>query len=203
MKRALLVIDVQNEYLDGNLPIVHPDPAVSLSAIGSAMDAATKTGVPVVVVQTILAEASPIFAKGTYGARLHPSVADRPWALLVTKPLPSCLAGTDLIAWLASGNIDTLTLTGYMTHNCVDATARHASHLGFNVEVLADATGSLPYCNSAGTATAEELHRVFLTALHARFAAVMLAADWCALLPSSPSLGPAGIWSSSHHATIS
>ncbi|HYX86647.1 MAG TPA: isochorismatase family protein, partial [Gaiellales bacterium] len=50
-KRALIVIDVQNEYFDGALPISDPPPATSLANIGRAMDAATAKGVPVVVVQ--------------------------------------------------------------------------------------------------------------------------------------------------------
>jgi nicotinamidase-related amidase len=45
-KRALIVIDVQNEYFDGALPISDPPPAISLANIGRAMDAATGAGVP-------------------------------------------------------------------------------------------------------------------------------------------------------------
>ena len=40
-KRALIVIDVQNEYFEGALPISDPPPETSLANIGRAMDAAT------------------------------------------------------------------------------------------------------------------------------------------------------------------
>lgn len=196
MTRALIVIDVQNEYIDGNLPITFPDPVNSLAAIASAMDGALASSVAVVVVQTVLPESSPIFAKGSRGAELHSAVVNRSYDLLVSKPLPSCLAQTELKSWLVERGITTLTLAGYMTHNCVDSTARHASHLGFNVEVLSDATGSVPYDNPAGRVTAEELHRVSLTVLQARFAAVMNTARWLTLLSKPTTLGPTGIWSS-------
>ena len=40
-KRALIVIDVQNEYFDGKLPISDPPTATSLANITRAMEAAT------------------------------------------------------------------------------------------------------------------------------------------------------------------
>jgi nicotinamidase-related amidase len=49
MKRALLVIDVQNEYFSGALPVTHPEG--SLDNILKAMDAASQSGIPVVVVR--------------------------------------------------------------------------------------------------------------------------------------------------------
>jgi nicotinamidase-related amidase len=50
-KRALIVIDVQNEYFDGALPITDPPREQSLENIGRARDAATAAGVPVIVVR--------------------------------------------------------------------------------------------------------------------------------------------------------
>jgi nicotinamidase-related amidase len=196
MKRALLIIDVQNEYVDGNLRITYPNVAQSLNAMGVAMDAANDAQIPIVVVQTLAPETAPIFARHSHGAELHASVTSRERALLLVKPLPSCLSQTNLESWLYARKIDTVTLAGYMTHNCVDATARHASHLGFKVEVLSDATGSVPYANSAGIATAEELHHATLTILEARFARVMTTAQWCSLLPDVDSPKPTGIFQS-------
>ena len=64
MKRALLVIDVQNEYFTGRLPVTHP--AWSFNNILRAMDAAIKYKLPMAVIQnTSLAPGSPVFRKGT------------------------------------------------------------------------------------------------------------------------------------------
>ena len=48
MTRALIVIDVQNEYVTGNLPIAFPGRDASLANIGAAIDAANRHAIPVV-----------------------------------------------------------------------------------------------------------------------------------------------------------
>ena len=69
-----------------------------------------------------------------------------------------------------------------MTHNCDASTIVHALHQGLKVEFLADASGSVPYENAAGRASAEEIHRVFSVVFQSRFAAVQTTADWIAAL---------------------
>lgn len=176
--RALIVIDVQNDYVGGNLPIEHPPVELSLANIGRAMDAARENGIPVVAVQNVLAETAPIMAKGTYGADLHKTVISRGWSYHVLKSMPSAFADTGLETWLRERGIDTITIVGYMTHNCDFSTVVQGLHTGFKVELLSDATGSIPYVNKAGSATAEEIHRVFTVVMHARFAAVMSTDEW-------------------------
>lgn len=181
-RRALLVIDVQNEYVDGGLQIEYPDPRQSLANVGRALDAAHAHGVPVVIVQNFAAPDAPLFARGTHGAELHPVVARRPRALYLEKSLPSAFTGTSLAEWIAQHGIDTLTVVGYMTHNCDDATIRHALHAGLAVEFLSDAAGAVAYANRAGAASAEEIHRVFCVVLQSRFAAVLSTDEWIGLL---------------------
>ncbi|TIP94875.1 MAG: isochorismatase family protein, partial [Mesorhizobium sp.] len=81
-------------------------------------------------------------------------------------------------AWLRANAIDTTTVVGYMTHNCDLSTVIHAVHMGFAVEFLSDATGAVPYANSAGYASAEDIHRVVTIILQSRFAAVLKTAEW-------------------------
>ena len=77
-RRALVVIVVQNEYVDGGLLIEYPPIAPALHHVGQAMDAAREAGVPVVVVQNVAPATSPLFAQGSHGAALHPVVGSRP-----------------------------------------------------------------------------------------------------------------------------
>ncbi|HWK70922.1 MAG TPA: cysteine hydrolase family protein [Burkholderiaceae bacterium] len=179
-RRALLVIDVQNEYITGNLLIEHPPVENSLHNIGIAMDAARAAGIPVIVVQHDAPKDSPLFAQGSDAWQLHSTVAQRPADHRINKKMASAFADTDLAQWLADKSIDTLTVVGYMTHNCDAATIYHASHDGLNVEFLGDASGSPSYRNSAGSASAEEIHRVFSTVFHSSFAAVATTRDWIA-----------------------
>ena len=160
MGRALLVIDVQNEYFTGALPITHP--TGHLERILRVMDAASGR-IPTVVIQHS-AEGLPIFRRGSREWELHPEVAARPRDLLIQKSLPGSFTGTPLEAWLRERGIDTVTITGYMTHMCCDTTARQAVHLGFKSEFLSDATGTLPLSNAGGAVTAEELQRSILAA---------------------------------------
>ena len=182
-KRALIVIDPQNEYVTGNLKIEYPDVQHSLANIGRAMDAAHATGVPIVMVQQFFPADYPVFARGSAGADIHPSIASRHWDHLIEKEMASALTqDTGLAAWLRKHEIDTLSVAGYMTHNCDDSTIRAAMHEGWKVEFLHDAAGSLPYKNALGAASAEEIHRVFTIVAHTAFAAVISTDAWIAAM---------------------
>jgi len=181
-QRALIVIDVQNEYVSGKLPIEFPDIDLSLGNIAQAMDEARKAGVPAIVVQHCAPVGSPLFARGGDGWALHEVVAKRPRDRLVEKKLPDAFAGTGLADWLDDHGIDTLTVVGYMTQNCIDSTIRHAFHRGMAVEFLSDAAGTASFANAAGFASAEDIHRAFCVVLQARFAAVLTTAQWLELL---------------------
>ncbi len=177
MKRALLVIDVQNEYFTGALPVSYPEG--SFPNILAAMDTATANGIPVVVVRHASRRPdSATFRPGSPGWELHPEVARRPFDLLLEKNLPGSFTDTNLEAWLRERGIDTLVISGYMTQMCCDTTSRQAFHRGFAVEFLADATGTLAFANSASAVTAEELHRAVLVTQQLMFATVMTTGEW-------------------------
>lgn len=177
MNRALLVIDVQNEYFPGGaLPITHP--TGHLETILKVMDEA-KGKVPTIVIQHYFDDPEkPFFQKGTSGFELHPEIAKRTCNLSIEKQLPGSFTNTPLEEWLREHDIDTVTISGYMTHMCCDTTARQAVHRGFNVEFLSDATGTLPLSNSAGEVTAEELHRSILCAQQMLLSEVLSADEW-------------------------
>lgn len=180
MSRALLVIDVQNEYFTGALPITHP--AGHLTQILRAMDAVAGK-LPTVVVQHHFPQPEmPFFQKGTPGWELHPEVARRPRDVLIEKTLPGSFTGTPLEVWLRERGVTTVVIAGYMTHMCCDTTAREAVHRGFTVEFLRDATGTLPLDNKAGSVTAEELHRAILCAQQMLLSDVLTVDEWLARL---------------------
>lgn len=199
-KRALIVIDVQNEYVTGNLRIEYPPIEQSMANIGRAMDAASAAGIPVIVIQHLLPEGAPIFATGSHNAELHPLVAERPRDHFIQKQMASSFAGTDLAAYLKQHEIDTLSVIGYMTHNCDDSTVRQAHHEGWKVELLHDAAGSPPYRNAMGSASAEEIHRVFTVVMHTGFAAVLSTDEWLNALQTGEVPQPDNIYLSNQRA---
>jgi nicotinamidase-related amidase len=177
MKRALLVIDVQNEYFSGKLPVTYPPE--SLENILNAMDSAHSSDVPIILIQhTAVQEKAETFVKGTDGWKILPEVLTREYDYLVEKNLPGSFTGTDLETWLRENNIDTVTISGYMTQMCCDTTARQAFHRGFKVEFLSDATGTLSVSNYTGKVSDEELHRAVLVTQAMRFSNVLSTADW-------------------------
>ncbi len=184
MSRALLVIDVQREYFDGALPISHP--VGHLESILRVMDDAAKAGVPTAVIRHHQADPqSPIFRLNSDMWQLHPEVEQRPRSALIEKQLPGSFTGTGLESWLKQVGADTVTITGYMTHMCCDTTARQAFHLGYKVEFLRDATGTLTIENAAGKVTAEQMQQSILVAQQMFISEVISSGAWSARISGS------------------
>jgi nicotinamidase-related amidase len=180
MTQALIVIDVQNEYVTGGLPIAYPPVDGSLERIGAAIDAANDDGMPVVLVRHTEPDPSGgLFVAGTSEWELHDVVASRPHDVVIDKTLPGSFTGTDLEAWLAARSVDSLVVVGSMTHMCVDTTSRQGMHLGLDVTVLDDATGTIDLGDDLPAAL---VHRVELGVLASGFAQVTSTSDWIAAL---------------------
>jgi nicotinamidase-related amidase len=181
-RRALIVVDVQQEYFTGILQIQAPSRDQTLTNIVAAIEVAHAQNLPVVVVQHQLPEGAPVFGAGSESWSLHPEIEQRlqPGWKRVTKDKASVFAGTDVAVWLARQGVDTITIVGYMTNNCDLATAVGAEELGLSAEVLADATGAIHLANEAGKVSAEQLHETLLVLLHSNFAAVTATEVWTA-----------------------
>lgn len=181
MKRALLVIDVQREYFEGAFPIRYP--TGHLESILKVMDDARHAGVPTVVVRHHQPDPdSPVFRNHSDMWQLHDEVESRPRELLVDKQLPGAFTNTQLHDFLKQSGIETVSITGYMTQICCDTTARQAFHLGYKVEFLSDATGTLDVSNKAGSVTAEQLHESILVAQQMFISDVINRKEWTSRL---------------------
>ena len=179
-RRALIVIDVQQEYFDGILQIQAPPREQSLARITQAIEAAAAHSLPVVVVQHEAPEESPVFAKDSHSWSLHPDIerlSQAGWKRVV-KHKSSVFADTDAASWLAEQGVDTISIVGYMTNNCVIGTVFGAEELDLRAEVLSDATGAIDLANEAGTVTASDLHATLMVLFQSSLAAVATTDDW-------------------------
>ncbi len=172
-KTALLVIDVQNEYFDGKWPI--PDGESALGHVEEAIEGCRAHGARVIYVQHAAARPEMgIFVPGSHGYDLHPRLQPREEDLRLVKNYPGCFTKTSLEEWLHREGIDTLVISGYMTHMCCDTTAREGFHRDFRVLFLNDATatrdGEHPI---AGKINHQELHRATLIVQGSAFAQVL------------------------------
>lgn len=197
-RRALVLVDVQQDYFGGPLEIQYPPHADSLRMITQAIDAATAAGIPVIAVQHTMGEEAPVFNPTTPGFALHPDVESRrtnTWKTSV-KRFGSIYADTDIAAWLREQEVDTVTLVGYMTNNCVLASAVEGEGLGVTTEVLSDATGAINIANDAGSASAETVHRTIMAVLNSNWAAVATTDAWATALSAGESLAKSDLGTS-------
>ncbi|MBD8207852.1 MULTISPECIES: isochorismatase family protein [unclassified Microbacterium] len=178
--RALILVDVQQEYFTGPLEIQYPPHAESLPQITAAIDAAKAAGLLIAVFQHTAGKDAPVFNPTMDGFKLHPEVAERvtPEWKSVTKKYGTVFAGTGLLKWLRVHDVDTITLVGYMTNNCIVASAAEAETHGLAAEVLSDATGAINIANDAGIADAKTVHTTLLALLNSNFAAVATTGAW-------------------------
>jgi nicotinamidase-related amidase len=109
------------------------------------------------------------------GWQIHDSVSSRSHAAVVDKSVPGSFTSTNLEQLLRDHGVDALVVVGYMTHMCVDTTTRQGNHLGLDVTVLADATGTI---DVADDLPAELVHRVELGVLGDGFATVTTTSEW-------------------------
>lgn len=92
---------------------------------------------------------------------------------LIEKETHSAFIGTDLEARLRRDGITTLVMVGFVTNHCVEATARTAGDLDFDVYVVSDATATFDLTGPDGRMfDAELVHAVSLASIHGEFATV-------------------------------
>ncbi|HJZ31508.1 MAG TPA: isochorismatase family protein [Hyphomicrobiaceae bacterium] len=167
---TLIIIDAQNEYLDGKLALPGVTPA--LTALARLLAKARAAGAPVVHVKH-KGRAGGLFDLEARGGAIIAAVEPAAGEEVVHKPLPNAFAQTDLDARLQRLGRREIVIAGFMTHMCVSSTARAALDLGYRATVAADAaaTRDLPD-PMGGTIAAEALHRAALAELADRFAIV-------------------------------
>jgi nicotinamidase-related amidase len=175
MARALLIIDIQNDYFPGGrFPLVGPVGAARSAA--RVLDRFRGSGEPVIHVQHVWdAEDAAFFQPGTPGIEIHELVAPAEGEPVVRKELPNAFLGTDLEARLRADGIDSLVVAGMMSSMCVDATVRAASDLGFGVTVVHDACAAPDLEFGGQSIDGRTVHATFMAALDGNYAALVTA----------------------------
>ncbi|WP_426143739.1 cysteine hydrolase family protein [Pseudomonas sp. DWP3-1-2] len=169
---ALLVIDFQNEYFTGRLPI--PDGMKALENTQRLIRFADGANLPVIHVRHVAPKDSPVFAAGSEGVGFHPLMMPRAHDRTLSKTTVSVFASTDLDAELKRAGIKTVIVAGLMTHACVAGAARDAVPLGYSVVVASDATATRAITvKDTQSVSADELHRSALASIEDTFGDVM------------------------------
>ncbi|MDU9037252.1 cysteine hydrolase [Pseudomonas corrugata] len=171
-KTALLVIDFQNEYFTGKMPI--PDGAAALANTRKLIAFADEHKMPVFHVQHIAPAGSAVFAKDGESVKFHPDMQPRAQDVVLQKTTVSVFGSTDLDKRLKRAGIENLIISGLMTHACVAGAARDAAPLGYNVLVASDASATRAITRVNGDAIDKDaLHKAALAEVEDTFGDVM------------------------------
>jgi len=161
---ALLVIDMQHDFLDEGVPLEAAGGRDIIPAVAKTVEAARQAGVPVICTQEAHRpgrvdsgrEADPGMGKkyyaassaeqplpehcveGTRGIEIVDEIASAPGDLRIQKRRYNCFLGTDLDLLLRGLRVETLLVTGVDTDVCVLWTVGEGFQRDYHVRVLED-----------------------------------------------------------------
>ena len=172
-ERALLIIDIQNDYFPGGKMELEGADAAAKNA-AHALRAFRGKSLPVFHVRHLsVRPGSTFFIPGTTGAEIHAAVTPEAGERVVEKNFPNSFRGTQLENVLKDASVKELVVAGMMTHMCVDASVRHAADLGYKVTLLGDACATRTQTFGGETVPARQVHAAFLAALNGFYAKVI------------------------------
>jgi nicotinamidase-related amidase len=175
-RTALLVIDFQNEYFSGRMPI--PDGARALGNARRLTTFADQAGIPVFHIQHVTPAGTPIFAEGGTTVQFHDELQPAAHHTVLQKSSVSVFPTTDIDSRLKAAGIKTLIISGLMTHACVAGAARDAVPLGYQVLVAEDACATRDLDAADGAVLPHAaLHRASLATIADTFGDVMTTAQ--------------------------
>ena len=161
MTKALLLIDLQNDYFPGgNFPLWNTEP--TLRNIEQAIETAKAKGIAIIHIQHIANPEmgiAPFFNQETDGSKIHPRILEAaPDAPIVVKEFADSFVNTNLEETLSGLGVTELLVCGMMTQNCVTHTAISKSAEKYKVSILSDCC----------TTVDEMIHNIALHAISTR-----------------------------------
>jgi nicotinamidase-related amidase len=173
MKKALLLVDIQNDYFPGGRMDLAGMEAAAAQARG-LLTAFRQRQWPTYHIQHVsLREGAPFFLPKTSGVEFHVSIAPRPGETVIEKHFPNSFRETGLKEILEAAGIAELVICGAMSHMCIDATTRAAADLGFTCTVIHDACATRDLEFREEVIPASLVHGAFMAALAPLFARVL------------------------------
>ena len=165
---VLVMIDFQNEYLTGALPLNGVEDAVTEGA--RLLARARREDTPIIHIAHA-GRPGGAFDRSQDRGQIIGVVAPLEGEPVIEKPRPNAFSSTTLQESLETLGKQEVILAGFMTHMCVSSTARAALDLGYRTTVVTAATATRDLPGPDGTPVeAAALQRASLAALADRFA---------------------------------
>ena len=173
MNKALLIIDIQNDYFKGGkCELINPQIA-SLNA-KKLLENFREKNLPIFHIQhTSTRKNATFFLPNTNGVLIHENVKPIENEIVITKNFPNSFLKTLLFEKLQKQNVKELVICGMMTHMCIDATTRAAFDLGFDCVVSYDACCTKDLEFNGNKIMAQDVHYSFMASLNGIFAKVL------------------------------
>jgi len=171
MKKALIVIDLQNDYFcNGNMELVNIDEALQNS--NELVKFAREENYKIYFIQHFSTrEGATFFVPNSDGVELHSNL-DIQNELIIEKNYPNSFRETVLQDELKKENISELIVCGAMTHMCIDTTVRAGFDLGYKIILVNDACATRDLMFKGETIKAKDVHNSFMSALDGLFCEV-------------------------------
>src|SRR5262249_1874361 len=182
-KRALVLIDIQNDYFPGGKwPLSGIQPA-SDNAARLLAAARAKGDLIVHVRHEFPTPDAPFFAPGSDGAKIHARVINLDGEPVVLKHHVNAFRETGLKELLDRHGVEEVVICGAMSHMCVDAGTRAASDLGYKCVVVHDACATRDQEFQGTVVPAAQVHAAFMAALKFGYAASVSTDEYLAGKP--------------------
>jgi nicotinamidase-related amidase len=149
---ALLVIDMLKDFVLKDAPLEVPETRRIIPAVSREISEARKSGKPIIFICDSHEKDDPEFTrfgwpahavKGTEGAQVVAELAPQQGDIIVEKTTYSGFHNTALDDTLKKLDVDSLRLTGCVTHICVLFTASDAVLRGYKVTVVEDGVAGI------------------------------------------------------------
>ena len=134
MKQALLIIDAQQELIDGNeeqKPVYEKEKLIQ--TINKVIEEALKLHIPVLFVRD-----EDVAGGVGDGFQVHRGIHVPDEAPMFNKQATNAFYGTGLLHHLKENEVDHLVIMGCQTEYCIDTAVRTATVSGFDVTLVED-----------------------------------------------------------------
>ncbi|UVE48726.1 cysteine hydrolase family protein [Pseudomonas chlororaphis] len=179
-KKALVVVDIQNDYFPGGRWTLSGVEAAAAQA-ARVIDRFREQGDLVVHIRhEFKDENAPFFRPHSEGAKIHESAMNRADEPVVLKHFINSFRETALKAILDRHDINEVVVVGNMSHMCVDGMTRAAIDFGYKTTVLHDACATLDLEFNGVKVPAAQVHAAFMAALAFGYAPVISTDEYLA-----------------------
>jgi nicotinamidase-related amidase len=173
MPPALLIIDVQNAIDDPSWGSDRNNRGAEAN-IARLISHWRARGWPLFHVRHVSRDPRSTYRPGQPGCDFKSEVAPRAGERVIEKSTNSAFIGTTLEEELRAAGVGEVVITGVITNNSVEATARMSGNLGFPTVVISDATATFGRPDYNGVwRSADDVHAMSLANLDGEYARIL------------------------------